>query len=250
MLRPRASSPRSVELLSASGSPAVDAVAHVDQRPLVDAGALVGAHELLEAVLVQLAAPSGLDLDAVGGHRGDHAVAAGDDDLAGVEGRLGLHAGAHDGRLRLRRGTAWRCMLEPMRARLASSCSRNGIRAVATETICLGLTSMYSIWSGRASGNWSRWRVDTRSSTKWPASSRRGVGLGDVVVLLVVRVEVHDLVGHARADGERGGLLLLELGDGLAGELRRPSCRTTVPLLVARSAPAISRSIVGIVVRD
>ena len=39
-------------------------------------------------------------------------------------------------------GTAWRCMLAPMRARLASSCSRNGINAVATETICLGETSM------------------------------------------------------------------------------------------------------------
>src|SRR5699024_4506288 len=32
-------------------------------------------------------------------------------------------------------GTAWRCMFEPMSARLASSCSRKGIIAVATETI-------------------------------------------------------------------------------------------------------------------
>ena len=39
-------------------------------------------------------------------------------------------------------GTAWRCMLAPMSARLASSCSRNGIIAVATETICCGETSM------------------------------------------------------------------------------------------------------------
>ena len=31
-------------------------------------------------------------------------------------------------------GTAWRCMLEPMSARLASSCSRNGIKAAATDT--------------------------------------------------------------------------------------------------------------------
>ena len=55
-----------------------------------------------------------------------------------------------------RSGTAWRCMFEPIRARLASSCSRNGISAVATDTTCLGLTSMYSIWSGRASGKVSR----------------------------------------------------------------------------------------------
>ena len=33
-------------------------------------------------------------------------------------------------------------MLAPMSARLASSCSRNGIRAVATETICFGETSI------------------------------------------------------------------------------------------------------------
>ena len=39
-------------------------------------------------------------------------------------------------------GTAWRCMFEPIRARDASSCSRNGIIAVATDTICRGETSM------------------------------------------------------------------------------------------------------------
>ena len=39
-------------------------------------------------------------------------------------------------------GTAWRCMFEPISARLASLCSRNGISAVATETICAGSTSM------------------------------------------------------------------------------------------------------------
>ncbi|SKU06689.1 Uncharacterised protein [Mycobacteroides abscessus subsp. abscessus] len=33
-------------------------------------------------------------------------------------------------------------MLAPMRARLASSCSRNGIMAVATDTIWRGETSM------------------------------------------------------------------------------------------------------------
>ncbi len=39
-------------------------------------------------------------------------------------------------------GTACRCMLEPMSARLASSFSRNGISAAATDTSCLGETSM------------------------------------------------------------------------------------------------------------
>ena len=37
-------------------------------------------------------------------------------------------------------------MFAPIRARLASLCSRNGIIAVATETICAGETSMNSTW--------------------------------------------------------------------------------------------------------
>ena len=44
-------------------------------------------------------------------------------------------------------GTAWRCMLEPIRARLASSFSRKGIMAVATDTIIWGDTSIKSTCS-------------------------------------------------------------------------------------------------------
>ena len=39
-------------------------------------------------------------------------------------------------------GTPWRCMLEPINARFASSCSRNGINPAATDTSCLGEMSM------------------------------------------------------------------------------------------------------------
>ena len=35
-------------------------------------------------------------------------------------------------------GTAWRCMFDPINARFASSCSRNGIMLAATETNCFG----------------------------------------------------------------------------------------------------------------
>ena len=42
-------------------------------------------------------------------------------------------------------------MFEPIRARLASSFSRNGISDAATETSCFGETSMYSISSRSAS---------------------------------------------------------------------------------------------------
>ena len=41
-----------------------------------------------------------------------------------------------------RSGTPWRCMLDPMSARFASSCSRNGMSPAATETSCFGETSI------------------------------------------------------------------------------------------------------------
>ena len=69
-------------------------------------------------------------------------------------------------------GTAWRCMFEPINARDASSCSRNGIIAVATETIWRGETSMYWIESpGTVSGSPCRRRASTRSSENLPLAS-------------------------------------------------------------------------------
>ena len=92
-------------------------------------------------------------------------------------------------------GTAWRCMFEPIRARLASSCSRNGIRAVATDQICVGETSIRSTSRGGA--------VTTspsrdRQRTCGPLSLLRlgvelGVRLGDHVLFLLRGVEPHDL---------------------------------------------------------
>ena len=170
--------------------------------PLVDARALVAAHELLEAVLVELARV-GLDPDPLGGDAGHDAGAAGDDDLAGVARGALLHAGADDRRLSgSRSGTAWRCMFEPIRARLASSCSRNGMSAVATETTCLGLTSMYSIWSGpRLRELVPVARRDALVDEVAGVVERR-VRLGDDVLLLLVGREVLDLVGHDRLDRE------------------------------------------------
>ena len=50
------------------------------------------------------------------------------------------------------KGTACRCMLLPMSARLASSCSRNGMSAAAIETSCSGATSMKSMRDGGSNG--------------------------------------------------------------------------------------------------
>jgi hypothetical protein len=69
-------------------------------------------------------------------------------------------------------GTAWRCMFEPMSTRFASSCSRNGINEAATETICLGLTSMKSILSGADKVNSFCVRHEIRSSVNSPLSLR------------------------------------------------------------------------------
>ena len=44
----------------------------------------------------------------------------------------------------LSNGTAWRIILDPINARFASSFSRKGIRAAATDTSCFGETSIKS----------------------------------------------------------------------------------------------------------
>jgi len=69
-------------------------------------------------------------------------------------------------------GTAWRCMLDPIRARLASSFSRNGTSAAATETSCLGETSMNCTWSGVVMMKLPPLRHDTSSSVRrWRLST-------------------------------------------------------------------------------
>ena len=97
-----------------------------------------------------------------------------------------------------RSGTAWRCMLAPMSARLASSCSRNGISAVATDTSCFGDTSMYWTSSGAKKPISPRpARTSTRSSRKRALLVDVRVRLRDDVLVLVVGREVLDLVGDA-----------------------------------------------------
>ena len=64
-------------------------------------------------------------------------------------------------------GTAWRCMFEPISARLASSCSRNGIIAVATDQICSGETSIRSTSLGATV---TYWPACVRQTTSGPLS--------------------------------------------------------------------------------
>ena len=69
------------------------------------------------------------------------------------------------------RGTACRCMLEPMRARFASSFSRNGMSDAATDTSWFGDTSMNSTCSGRTMVNSPPMRAEMRSAVKCPLAS-------------------------------------------------------------------------------
>ena len=70
-----------------------------------------------------------------------------------------------------RSGTACRCMLEPISARLASSCSRNGIRPADTPTICFGEMSWN--WTCSVGIVWKSvsYRAMTVGPLSFPASS-------------------------------------------------------------------------------
>ena len=76
----------------------------------------------------------------------DRGVVAAVDPLAYGDDGLLVDAGAVVGTEELNelilRGTAWRCMLAPIRARLASSLGRKGIMAVAMDTIIRGEMSI------------------------------------------------------------------------------------------------------------
>ena len=122
-----------------------------DHRLLVDAGVLVGAAELDELVDVgaEILRLAGLEVlaldahdDALGVHRVDDAAPLAEHDRARVRATMASRPVPTMGESVRSSGTAWRCMLEPMSARLASSFSRNGMSAAATDTSCLGLMSM------------------------------------------------------------------------------------------------------------
>ena len=69
-------------------------------------------------------------------------------------------------------GTACLIILDPIRALLASSFSRNGIKAAATDTNCLGETSIYSIFSLEDNSKFKFFLHATNSSTNDPSLLR------------------------------------------------------------------------------
>ena len=139
-------------------------------------------------------------------------------------------------------GTAWRCMFEPIRARLASSCSRNGISAVATDQIWVGETSIRSTsLGGTTTYSPSRERHWTCGPLSLPVFVvDLGVRLGDHVVLLLGRVQVDDLVGDdAVLDDPVGGRDEAVLGDLRVGGQRADQADVRALGGLDRAHPAV-----------
>ena len=88
-------------------------------------------------------------------------------------------------------------MFEPISARLASSFSRNGISAAATETSCFGETSIAVTSSGFTSRKSPCRRHQNRSWVKRPSLVHRRVGLRDHQPLFLHRGEIARLLLHA-----------------------------------------------------
>ena len=208
MFRPSASSPLSVELQSAMGWPASTRCADLDDRSLVDARALVGADELVEPVLVELAAPSlGSIWMRSAVTDSDHAGTLGDEDLAGVERGARLHAGADDGRLGLEQR---HCLALHVRAH------QGAVGVVVLEERdqrrgdghnLLGADVHVFDLVGARLGE--RVAVACRDAlvVEVALCVELGIGLRDVMLLLLVRGEIDDLVGETRTHREGGRLL-------------------------------------------
>ena len=90
-------------------------------------------------------------------------------------------------------------MFEPIRARFASSCSRNGISDVATETICFGDHVHVVDVFGRPPREAARGGGGRLVRDEVALLVEGGIRLGDDVLLFLVRGQVHDLVGDVRA---------------------------------------------------
>ena len=129
-------------------------------------------------------------------------------------------------------GTAWRCMLEPISARLASSCSRKGISAVATDQIWVGETSIRSTSLGRGRRVLLLAGADQHLRAFQFAGLRveLGVRLGDHLVFLLGRVEMEDLFADdAVFDRPVGGRDEAVLGDLRRRRTASRSGRCSVP---------------------
>ena len=88
-----------------------------------------------------------------------------------ITGSFSFKTCSYNRSFRTNNGTAWRCMFDPIKARLASSCSRKGINEALKPTIWFGATSMIFHFCLIKNGKSPVSRLTTFSSTKFPFSS-------------------------------------------------------------------------------
>ena len=152
-------------------------------RPLVDAGVLVRAAELREVVDVQRPVVHRVGLRRLGLRPGSRRGRRPTDSTTPAR-RARTRAPESwppcprcpvptSGASVWRSGTAWRCMFEPMRARFASSCSRNGIRRGRRRHELVRRDVHVVDLLGAPCSNSPRSRTSTRSATNLPRLSIR-----------------------------------------------------------------------------
>ena len=133
--------------ISLSGSSALQLLAFLHSRLEVDTGFLVGLDEFREPVYPQIILKSSpafphhpfiANMDFVGIHIFHHTVPFQSESDPHIAGCLSFQSRSNYRNIRIISGTACRCMLDPISARLAPSCSRKGIRDALRPTIWFG----------------------------------------------------------------------------------------------------------------
>ena len=188
------------------------AVAAADNRPLVDAGALVGAQELDQRIADLAAPPVVADRDRFGGDGGNLAVAFGDQHLAGVEGRRALHTGADQRHLgaHQRHGLALHVRAHQRAVGVVVLEERNQARRDRHD---LARRDVHVVDLARMEFVKLLTAAPLDALLKEVAVGvDQGVGLGDDRFALVVGGQLDHLVGNVGANGDGG---VVDRGDSL-----------------------------------
>ena len=201
----------------------LDRLAGLHERLLVDQRALVGAHELLQLVLVAVAVV-GVDDDPGRVDEVDHAVVAGEQDVARVQRGAALHAGAHDRGVGLqeRHGLALHVRAHEGAVGVVVLEERDHRRGDGPDLLRRDVDQV-DLVRGDVDVLTGLRAAEDAVAEQLAVLVGRLVGLRDRLLLLRGRVQVHDLVGDlAVADDGVGRRHEAVLGHLRVAELREP----------------------------
>ena len=175
----------------------LDLLAGVHAGLLVNQSALVGAHELLQLVLVVLAL-GGLHRDLVGVDELDGPCGARQQHVPGVERRATLHPGPDQGRVGLqqRHGLALHVGAHQRAVGVVVLEERDHRRGDRPDLLGGDVHEVDVLGPHRHVLPGLGAAEDLRALELASLGVDRGVGLGDQLLLLLGGVEVHDLLGH------------------------------------------------------